>query len=85
MKAYVSNNFSIVTCVFVTAVTFLPRRCLAKWGFFTELSHYPVTRRGYTYRHTDCWEGYFNYAVEIGSGALIYVPCFIKIGSGIQK
>jgi hypothetical protein len=26
-----------------------------------------------------------NYAVEMGSGALIYVPSFIKIGSGIQK
>jgi hypothetical protein len=23
--------------------------------------------------------------VEIGSGAVIYVPSFIKIGSGIQK
>jgi hypothetical protein len=27
----------------------------------------------------------FNYAVEMGSGAVIYVPSFIKIGSGIQK
>jgi hypothetical protein len=25
------------------------------------------------------------YAVEMGSGAVIYVPSFIKIGSGIQK
>jgi hypothetical protein len=24
-------------------------------------------------------------AVEMGSGAMIYVPSFIKIGSGIQK
>jgi hypothetical protein len=30
-------------------------------------------------------EGFFNYAVEMGSGAVIYVPSFIKIGSGIQK
>jgi hypothetical protein len=30
----VSNNYSIVTCVFVTAVTFLPSRFLATiWGF----------------------------------------------------
>jgi hypothetical protein len=29
--------------------------------------------------------GFFNYAVEMGSGAVIYVPSFIKIGSGIQK
>jgi hypothetical protein len=27
----------------------------------------------------------FNYAVEMGSGAIICIPSFIKIGSGIQK
>jgi hypothetical protein len=26
-----------------------------------------------------------NYAVEMGSGAMIYVPSFIKIGSGVHK
>jgi hypothetical protein len=26
-----------------------------------------------------------KYAVEIGSGAMIHIPSFIKIGSGIQK
>jgi hypothetical protein len=26
-----------------------------------------------------------KYAVEMGSGAMIYVPSFIKIDSGIQK
>jgi hypothetical protein len=26
-----------------------------------------------------------TYAVEIGSGAMIYMPSFIKTGSGIQK
>jgi hypothetical protein len=26
-----------------------------------------------------------KYAVEMGSGAVIYVPSFIKIGSGVQK
>jgi hypothetical protein len=26
-----------------------------------------------------------KYAVEIGSGAMIYIPNFIKIGSGIQR
>jgi hypothetical protein len=25
------------------------------------------------------------YAVEMGSGAMIYIPSFIMIGSGIQK
>jgi hypothetical protein len=24
-------------------------------------------------------------AIEMGSGAMIYIPSFIKIGSGIQK
>jgi hypothetical protein len=26
-----------------------------------------------------------NYAVEMGSGVMIYIPSFIKIRSGIQK
>jgi hypothetical protein len=26
-----------------------------------------------------------KYAVEMGSGAVIYIPTFIKTGSGIQK
>jgi hypothetical protein len=26
-----------------------------------------------------------KYAVEMGLGAMIYLPSFIKIGSGIQK
>jgi hypothetical protein len=26
-----------------------------------------------------------KYAVETGSGAMIYIPSFVKIGSGIQK
>jgi hypothetical protein len=26
-----------------------------------------------------------KYAVEMGSGAMIYIPSFVMIGSGIQK
>jgi hypothetical protein len=26
-----------------------------------------------------------KYAVEMGSGAMIYVPSFMKIGAGVQK
>jgi hypothetical protein len=26
-----------------------------------------------------------KYAVDMGAGAMIYIPSFIKIGSGIQK
>jgi hypothetical protein len=29
--------------------------------------------------------GFMKCAVEMGSGGIIYVPSFIKIGSGIQK
>jgi hypothetical protein len=29
--------------------------------------------------------GFMKYTVEMGSGAVIYVPSFIKIGSGVQK
>jgi hypothetical protein len=32
-----------------------------------------------------CQEEFFNCAVAMGSGAVIYVPSFIQIGSGIQK
>jgi hypothetical protein len=28
---------------------------------------------------------FMKYAVEIGSRAMIYIPSFIKIGSGIQN
>jgi hypothetical protein len=36
-------------------------------------------------RHTGGWDGFMKYAVEMGSGAMIYIPSFIKIGSDIQK
>jgi hypothetical protein len=26
-----------------------------------------------------------RYTVDVGSGAMTYIPCFINIGSGIQK
>jgi hypothetical protein len=29
--------------------------------------------------------GIFNWTVEMGLGAVIYAPSFIKIGSGVQK
>jgi hypothetical protein len=30
-------------------------------------------------------EGFMKYAIEMGSGAMIHIPRFLKIGSGIQK
>jgi hypothetical protein len=50
-------NNSIVACVFITAVTFLPSRCLATIRGFL-LSRCLGTIRWYTYRHTDWWEGF---------------------------
>jgi hypothetical protein len=29
--------------------------------------------------------GFMKYAVEMSSGAVIYIPSFTEIGSGIQK
>jgi hypothetical protein len=79
----VSNNSSIVACVFVAVVTFLPSGCLPTIRGFLP-SRCLAAVRGYTYRHTDSWEGFMKYAVEMGSGAVIYISSFIKAGSGIQ-
>jgi hypothetical protein len=40
---------------------------------------------GYRYRHTDRWEGFMKYAVEVDSGAMIYIQNFIKTDSATQK
>jgi uncharacterized RmlC-like cupin family protein len=40
---------------------------------------------GNIYRYTDWWEEFMKYTVEMGSGAMIYIPNFINIGSDIQK
>jgi hypothetical protein len=37
----------------------------------------------YTCKHTDQWD--YEAAVEMGSGAMIYIPSFFKTDSGIQK
>jgi hypothetical protein len=66
-----SNNSSIVACVFVTAVIFLPSCCVATIGeilptrYLATIGGFLPSRclptiGGYTYRHTDSWEGFFN-------------------------
>jgi hypothetical protein len=46
----------------------------------------PSNDRGkFTYRHTDWWEGFMEFAVEMGLGAMIFIPSYVKIGSGIEK
>jgi hypothetical protein len=45
----------------------------------------PSNDKGLHIQHTDWWEWFMKYATEMGSGAIIYIPSFIKLGSGIQK
>jgi hypothetical protein len=59
------NSSYIVACLFVAAVTLLPSRCLAMIG-------------GCTYIHTGRWEGFMNYAFEVGFAAVIYIPTLIQ-------
>jgi hypothetical protein len=61
------NNSSVVSCIFIAAVIFLMSLCLAMIG-------------RYTYRHTDWWKGFMNYAVQMASCATMYIPGFIKSG-----
>jgi hypothetical protein len=79
-QAYISSP--IVACIRSTG-TSLPCHCLTIKGgtHFT----YPLPgKHSYTYRHTDGWEGFMKYAIEMGPGATITIPNFIKTGSGIQ-
>jgi hypothetical protein len=48
-------------------VTFIPRCC-------------PATIRGYKCRDMDRYEELMKYAVEKGSGAIMYIPNLMKIG-----
>jgi hypothetical protein len=44
----------------------------------------PSNDRG-VHIQTDWWERFLNYAVKMGWDAVIYIPSFMNIGSGIQK
>jgi hypothetical protein len=48
-------------------------------------SHFLATIMGYIYRHTDCWDGFMKNSVQMGSGAMMYIPSSIKIGSSHSK
>jgi hypothetical protein len=50
--------------------------------YFTE--SLPINDRRNTHTDTQT-DGIYEVAVEMGSGTMIYIPGFIKIGSGIQK
>jgi hypothetical protein len=74
----------LLLCVLVAVGTCLPSCCLATKGgiHFTE----PMPSNSRTDAHTNTQtEGFMKHAIDMGSGATIYIPSFIKIGSGIQK
>jgi hypothetical protein len=79
-----SKNSSIVVCVFAVTVTFLPSRYLATKGgiYFTE--PLPSNDNGIHIQAHKLREGFFKYAVEMGSCATMYTPSFIETGLGIQ-
>jgi hypothetical protein len=65
------------TILLLLRVFFVTGTCLS--------SRYLATKGWIHYRHTDWLEGFMKYAAEMSSGAMIYIPSFIKIGSGIRK
>jgi hypothetical protein len=54
--------------IFIAMGTCLLNCCLA------------MIEEGYTYGHTDSWEGFMKYAIEMGSGAMTCISNFINIG-----
>jgi hypothetical protein len=44
-----------------------------------------VATIGDTQIDTDQWKRFINYAIEMGSGAMIHMPSYIKTGSNFQK
>jgi hypothetical protein len=48
--------------------------------------HKPIKHHVYTHMDTrDWWEVFMKYTVLLDSGAIMYVPSFLKIGSSIEK
>jgi hypothetical protein len=45
----------------------------------------PRNDRGYHTQTQTGVRGFMKYAVGMGTGAMMYIPCFKKIGLGIQK
>jgi hypothetical protein len=60
----------LLLCIFLATGRCLPSRCLA-------------TIHEDTYTDND--EEFTKYAVEMGSGAMMYITSLIKTGLGIQK
>jgi hypothetical protein len=66
------SRIRLLLRVLVATETYLLSRCLA-------------TVKGGHIQTANWWEGFKKYAVEVGSGAMMYELSFITTGSGIQK
>jgi hypothetical protein len=75
----------LLLCIFLIAGTCFPSRCLAMKGGIRFTKPLPNNDRRDTHTDTGWWEGFITYTVKMGSGAMIYVPSFMKTGSAIQK
>jgi hypothetical protein len=73
------QHYSTAACVFVAAVTFLPSHCLTTRWISTE--PLPSNDKGIHIQTT----GFVKYAAEMDSGAMIYIPSYIKFDSAIRK
>jgi hypothetical protein len=71
--------------VFVAAETFLPRCWKRPIEWQTDTHTHARARHIHTLSLSLCWKGLIKCAFMMGSGAMIYIQIFIKIGSGIQK
>jgi hypothetical protein len=72
------NNSTVVACVLVAAVMFLPSRCRATTSGILPIC-WLATIGEYMYRQRDWWEEFIKYAVKIGLGNRIYIPSFMKM------
>jgi hypothetical protein len=57
---------------------------IVAFAFFVAVKFLP-SRYLATIGHTDRWKEFMKYAVEMDSGAIVYMQSFIKIGSDIQR
>jgi hypothetical protein len=81
---HTNQTILLLLRAFFAAGIYLLSRCLARKGGIHFTEPLPSSGRG-IYIQTDWWKGFVKYVVEMGSSTMIYMPSFIKTGSGIQK
>jgi hypothetical protein len=75
----------ILYIVFISARTCLLSRSLASKGGIQFREPLPSNDRGLHTQTDRLMGGIYEVAVEMDLGAMMYIPSFIKNGSGIQK